>query len=123
MAVKTPAHDWRFAYIPGGIGIGLVLWLRAIRLKIADGELSYQTLFRVRTIRVTDIERVENQLIGTSKGTYRAIVIYPLPQAKQRPIRINIGPFSREDLGRLFNLLSPVFKGPRNIGIYTDETV
>jgi hypothetical protein len=39
------------------------------------------------------------------------------------PPPINMGAFSREDLGRLFNLLSPVFKGPRNIGIYTDETV
>jgi hypothetical protein len=123
VAMKTPAHDWRFAYIPAGIGLGLVLWLRAIRLKIADGELSYRTLFRARSIRVTDIEKVENQLIGTSKGRYRAIVIYPLPQAKQKPIRINTGCFSREDLGRLFDLLSQVFKGPRSIGIYTDESV
>lgn len=123
VAMKTPAHDWEFAYIPAGIGIGLVLWLRAIRLKIEDGELFYQTLFRARHIRVTDIEKVENRIIGTSKGAYRALVIYPLPHARQRPIRINIKPFSREDLSRLFDLLSPVFKGPRNIGIYTDETV
>jgi hypothetical protein len=39
------------------------------------------------------------------------------------PPPIDMGAFSREDLGRLFNLLSPVFKDPRNIGIYTDETV
>ena len=121
--IKTPTHDWRFAYIPAGIGLGLVLGLRAIRLKVADGELSYRTLFRVRSIRLTDVEKIENQLIGTSKGRYRAIIIYPLPQAKQKPIRINTGPFSREDLGRLFDSLSPVFKGPRSIGIYTDETV
>ena len=94
-----------------------------MRLRIADGELSYQTIFGIRSIRLADIEKAENQLIGTAKGRHRALVIYPLSETHQKPIRINIANFSREDLRKLFELLSPVFKGPRNIGIYTDETV
>ena len=123
VAVKTPAHDWRFVYIPTALGIFSMIWLRVVRLKIAGGEFSYRTLFGIRSIKLADIERVETGLVGTSKGPYRALVIYPLAQVKQRPIRINIGGFSREDLRNLFDIFSPVFKGPREIGIYTDESI
>jgi hypothetical protein len=123
VAIKTPAHDWNFVYIPAAIGLGVVLWLRTIRLTIADGELSYHTLFGIRSIRISDIEKAETQLIGTSKGQYRALVVHPYPASTRKPMRVHIGAFSREDLGRLFDLLSPKFKGPRNIGVYTDESV
>src|SRR5712664_3639469 len=119
VTIKTPTHDRNFVYIPTAIGLALILWLRTIRLTIADGEFSYRTLFGNRSIRLTDIEKAETQLIGTSKGQYRALMIYPYPEKMQKPMRVNIGAFSREDLGRLFDLLSPKFKGPRNIGIYT----
>ena len=122
VAIKTPAHDWNFVYIPAAIGLGVVLWLRTIRLTIADGEFSYHTLFSIRSIRLSDIEKAETQLIGTSKGQYRALVVYPYPASTRKPIRVNIGAFAREDLGRLFDLLSSKFKGPRDIGIYTDES-
>jgi len=122
VAIKAPIHDWNFVYIPTAIGLGVVLWLRTIRLTIADGELSYHTLFGIRSIRLTDIEKAETQLIGTSKGQYRALMVYPYPEKMQKPMRVNIGAFSREDLGRVFHLLSPKFKRPRNVGIYTDES-
>jgi len=41
----------------------------------------------------------------------------------QKAIRVNIKVFSREDLGRLFDLLGSKFQGPRRIGVYTDESV
>jgi hypothetical protein len=123
VAIRSSTHDWRFAYIPAGIGIGIVLYLRTIHLKIENGELSYKTLFRARRIRLTDIEKIENQLIGSAKGTYRALVVYPVPRSMEGPIRINIGPFSSDDLCRLFDALSISFKFARNISVYTDETV
>lgn len=122
VTLEGPKHNWEFVYIPAGLGIGIAFWLRAIRLRIADGELSYGTLFATRSIRLTDIEKAETQLIGTSKGQYRALVIYPRPETMQKPMRVNIKVFSQEDLGRLFDLLAPKFKGPRTIGVYTDES-
>ena len=120
-ARNAPAHDWTIACIPAGFGIAIMLWLSSIRLKVGDGELSYQTIFGIHSIRLTDIENVENKLIATSRGSYRALVIHP--QSHKKPIRINIKHFSREDLRKLFDLLSPVFDGPRTIGVYSDETV
>ena len=35
---------------------------------------------------------------------------------------IKIKLFSKEDVGRLFDLLGPKFKSSRQIGIYTDES-
>src|SRR6266700_740936 len=79
VAIKAPTPDWNFVYIPTAIGLGVVLWLR--------------------TIRLTIVEKVETQLIGTSKGQYRALMVYPYPEKMQKPMRVNIGAFSREDLG------------------------
>jgi hypothetical protein len=122
VAMKPP-HNWEFVYIPGGVGIGFMLWLRAFRLKIADGELSYRTLFfGNRSIGLADIEKAETQVIGTSKGEYRVLLIYPRAGNLQKPIRVNIKVFSKEDLGRLFDLLGPKFKSSRRIGVYTDES-
>jgi hypothetical protein len=41
----------------------------------------------------------------------------------QKPMRVNIKVFSREDLARLFDLLDPKFEGSRRIGVYSDEQV
>jgi len=41
----------------------------------------------------------------------------------QKPMRIPVGPFSKEDLKRVFDLLGPKFQGLRNIGVYKDEIV
>lgn len=101
----------------------VVLWLRSIRLRVANGELCYRTLFWTRRINLSDIEKAETRLFGTSKGKYRALVIYPRAEKAQKPMRVNIKVFSREDLGRLFDLLSPKFQGPRRIAVYSDEKV
>jgi hypothetical protein len=122
VVIKGPTHDRMFVYIPTLLGLGCVLSLRSTRLTIADEKLSYHTLFQTRSIRLTDIEKAETQLVGTVKGgSYRALTVYPHPGLTRKPISVNIGAFSREDLGRLFDLLSPKFKGPRSIGIHTDE--
>jgi hypothetical protein len=121
VAFKGPTHEWVFVYVPILLGLGCVLSLRSTRLTIADETFSFQTLFRTRSIRLTDIEKAETELIGAGKGVYRALTVYPCPGIKRKPMRVNIGAFSREDLGRLFDLLSPKFEGRRSIGIYTDE--
>ena len=69
-----------------------------------------------------DIQSAETKLIGTSKGSCRLLLIYVRPEKTQKTIAINIKLFSKKDLGRLFDLLGPKFKGPRRIGIYSDES-
>lgn len=123
VAIRTPAHDWNFVYLPAGMLVLVVLWLRSIRLTVANGELCSKTLFAARRINLTDIEKAETLLIRTGKGSYRALVIYPRTEKMQKPMRVNIKVFSREDLGRLFDLLGPKFQGPRRIGVYGGEKV
>ena len=121
VAIRTPAHDWNFVYVPVGMLVLVLLWLRSIRLRVAAGELSYRTLFGTRRINLLDIEKAETSLIRTSKGAHRALIIYPRAEKMQKPMRVNIKVFSREDLGRLFDLLGPKFQGSRRIGVYSDE--
>lgn len=123
VAIRTPAHDWNFVYVPAGMLVLVVLWLRSIRLRVADGELCYRTLFGTRRINLADIEKAETRLIRTGKGAHRDLIIYPRAEKMQKPMRVNIKVFSREDLGRLFDLLGPKFQGSRRIGVYTDEQV
>ena len=122
-AIRTPAHDWNFVHVPAGSLALVVFWLRSVRLRVVDGELSYKTLFGTRRINLSDIERAETRLFGTSKGKYRALIVYPRAGKMQKAIRVNIKVFSREDLGRLFDLLGSKFQGPRRIGVYSDESV
>ena len=122
VAIRTPAHDWNFVYIPAGMLALVLLWLRSIRLRVANGELCYRTLFWTRKINLSDIEKAETHLISTGKGRYRALIIYPRTEKMQKPMRVNIKVFSRENLGRLFDLLGPKFQGPRRIGVHTDES-
>jgi len=106
-------------WIVGSCGV-----LVAFRSAASCGwELSYKTLFGTRRINLSDIERAETRLFGTSKGKYRALIVYPRAGKMQKAIRVNIKVFSREDLGRLFDLLGSKFQGPRRIGVYTDESV
>lgn len=123
VAIRTPAHDWNFEYVPAGMLALVVLWLRSIRLRVANGELCYRTLFSTRRINLSDIEKAETRSIRTGKGSYRALILYPRTEKMQKPMRVNIKVFSREDLGRLFDLLGPKFQGPRRIGVYGDEQV
>lgn len=85
----------------------VVLWLRSIRLRVTNGELCYSTLLCTRRINLLDIEKAETSLIRTGKGACRALIIYPRIEKMQKPMRINIKVFSREDLGRLFDFLVP----------------
>src|SRR5262245_20210 len=112
VAVRAPAHDWSFAYIPAGILMFVVLWLVSIRLKVANGVLSYRILFWTRSVNLADIERAETRLFRTGRGPYRALIIYPRVGKTQKTLRMNIKVFSRKDVERLFDLLGSKFHGP-----------
>lgn len=123
VAIRTPVHDWNFVYVPEGILALVVFWLRSIRLRVADGEICYRTLFWTRRIHLSDIEKAEIRLISTGRGPFLALVIHPRYEKMQKPVLVNIKVFSREDLRRLFDLLGAKLQGPRRIGVFTDETV
>lgn len=114
-------QEWPFVYIPSFAMILTLLWLRMFRLQYFDGQLSYRTLFSgTRTISLSDIEKAETQVISTSKGRVRVLIIYLRPEKMEKPIRINMKVFSRADLGRVFDLLGSKFTSSRRIGVYSD---
>jgi len=123
VAIRAPSHDLNFVYVLAGLLVFSLFWLRSIRLRVRGVELCYRTLFWTRRVNLSDIEKAETRLFGTSKGTYRALVIYPRGGRMRKPMRVNIKVFSREDLRRIFDFLGPKFQGPRRIGVFTDESV
>jgi hypothetical protein len=119
----VPGGDWRITGITGATLFLTMLWLATLRIQYSEGQLSYRSLFvGTRSISISDIESAETRVVSSAKGSRRLLFIYAHPERAQRPIRINVVLFSKEDMGQLFDLLGPKFKGPRTIGVYTDET-
>jgi len=100
-----------------------MLWVATIRIQYSDGILSYYTLFSgTRIIPLSEIESAETKVISNGKGSTIVLLIHLRGESVQKPVVVKIKPFSKEDVGRLFDVLGPKFKGPRRIGVYTDET-
>jgi hypothetical protein len=119
----VPGGDWRLALLTGAAFLLAMLWVRAIRIQYSDGQLSYHTLFAgTQSIPLSEIESAETKVISRGKGSSRILLIHLRGEKEQKPIAIRIKLFSKEDVGRLFDLLGPKFKGSRRIGIYTDES-
>jgi hypothetical protein len=116
--------DWRFALVAGAAFLLTMLWVGTIRIQYSDGLLSYHTLFTgTRSIPLSEIESAETKVISSGKGSSIILMIHPRGEKEQKPMAIKIKLFSKEDVGRLFDLLGSKFKGSRRIGIYTDESV
>ncbi len=121
--MTVPGGDWRLTLLTGAAFFLTMLWIGTIRIRYSEGRLSYYTLFRgTQSVMLEDIESAETKLIGTGKGSYRLLLIYLRPEKRKKPIAMKIKPFSKEDVGRLFDLLGPKLKGSRRIGVYTDES-
>ena len=119
----VPGGDWKLTLLTGAAFFLTMLWVGTIRIRYSDGKLSYRTLFSgTRFVLLWDIESAETKVIGTGKGLYRLLWIYLRPEKAQKPMTINIKLFSKEDVGRIFDVLGPKFKSSRRIGIYTDES-
>jgi hypothetical protein len=120
----VPGGDWRITLVTGAAFFLAMLWVGTIRIQYSAGLLSYRTLFTgTRSIPLSEIESAETKVISTSKGSYIILLIHPRGEKGQKPIVIKIKLFSREDVRRLFDLLGSKFKGPRRIGVFTDESV
>src|SRR4029077_1225303 len=112
-----PGGDCRLTLLTGAAFFLAMLWVGTIRIQYSDGELSYRTLFSgTRSVPLGDIESAETKVIGTSKGAYRLLLIYLRPEKAQKPMAINIKLFSKEDVGRIFDVLGPKFKSSCRIG-------
>jgi len=99
-----------------------MLWVATIRIQYSDGNLSYHTLFTgTRSIPLSEIESAETKVVSSSRGSSMVLLIHRLGEESQKPMVIKIKLFSKDDVGRLLDLLGPKFKGSRQIGIYTDE--
>jgi len=121
--ITVPGGDWRLTLLTGTAFFLPMLWVGTIRIQYSEGRLSYYTLFRgTQSLMLEDIESAETKVIGTGKGSCRLLLIYLRPEKVQKPIAVKIKPFSKEDVGRLFDLLGPKLKGSRRIGVYTDES-
>ncbi|SRR6266404_1404292 len=119
----VPGGDWRLTLLAGAAFALTMLWVATIRIQYSDGALSYYTLFSgTRTIPLSEIESAETKVISRGKGSTIVLLIHLRGEKVQKPMIIKIKPFSKEDVGRLFDVLGPKFKGPRRVGVYTDET-
>jgi hypothetical protein len=119
----VPGGDWRFTLVTGAAFLLTMLWVGTIRIQYSNGQLSYHTLFTgTRSIPLAEIESAETKVISSSKGSSMVLLIHLRGEKAQKAIAIKIKLFSKEDVGRLFDLLGPKFKSSRRIGIYTDES-
>lgn len=100
-----------------------MLWVGTIRIQYSNGQLSYHTLFTgTRSIPLSEIESAETKVVSSGKGSTMILLIHRRGEESQKPMAIKIKLFSKEDEGRLFDLLGPKLKSSRQIGIYTDES-
>jgi|SRR5882762_6325575 hypothetical protein len=119
----VPGGDWRFTVLTGAAFLLTMLWVGTIRIQYSNGQLSYHTLFTgTRSIPLSEIESAETKVVSSSKGSSMILLIHLRGDESQKPMAIKIKLFSKEDVGRLFDLLGPKFKSSRQIGIYTDES-
>jgi hypothetical protein len=120
-----PGGDPTVTLASAAVFILSILWVRAFRLVIADGAISYRSLFGgTRSISATDIEKAATEL--NLRSGFRPpiqLIIYSTNTREDRPIRINMKVFSREDLRRVFDFLGPKPKSSRRIGLVSDDTV
>ena len=118
-----PGGDWRLPLLTGVVFALTMLWVATIRIQYSDGVLSYYTLFSGRqTVPLSEIDSAETKVISAGKGSTIVLLIHLRGEKAQKPMAIKIKLFSKEDVGQLFDVLGPKFKGPRRIGVYTDET-
>jgi hypothetical protein len=119
----VPGGDWRITLLTGAAFFLTMSWVSTDRIRYSDGQLSYRTLFAgTRSVPLSDIESAATKVISWKGASTVALFIHLRREKAQRPIRIKISFYSKEDLGRLFDLLGPKFKGSRRIGVYTDQT-
>jgi len=96
----VPGGDWRITGITGATLFLTMLWLATLRIQYSEGQLSYRSLFvGTRSISISDIESAETRVVSSAKGSRRLLFIYAHQERAQRPIRINVVLFSKEDMG------------------------
>jgi len=120
----VPGGDWRITLLAGLAFTLTMLSVATIRIQYSNGQLSYFTLFTgTRTVSLSEIDSAETKVLWRGKGATIVLLLHLRREKAQKPLLIKIKLFSKEDVGRLFDILSPKFKGSRRIGLYTDDTV
>jgi hypothetical protein len=118
-SVTTASPGWGdFVLVTGIMLLSLVLWVRGFRIVVADGKLTYHTLFRKRIVALSDI-----RLAATETGGYHPLqpplrFVLHLADPAVEPIIINMKPFRKEDLHWLFSILGPKMKHPPKLSIF-----
>lgn len=118
-----PRGDGRITIATAATFILSILWVWAFRLVIADEVISYRSLFGgTRSISLADIEKAATEL-NLRSGLRPPMQLIVYPANGERPIRINMKVFSRDDLGQVFDFLGPKLKSSRRISLFSDESV
>jgi hypothetical protein len=114
-------HDhpvWPLALLAYAVFVGILLYLKAFRVTIRDGLLSYRLLFRgTRSIKFSDIKqaRVDTKRLTARSGRPPyALFIEPLPGVDAPPFAINIKLLGRGDLRTLFDILGDKVSDPKH---------
>jgi hypothetical protein len=119
----VPGGDWRLTLLAGEAFALTMLWVATMRIQYSNGELWDFTPFTgKRTVSSSETDSAETKLLSWGRGSTIVLLLHRRGEKAQEPLLIKIRFSSKEDVGRLFNVLAPELKGSCRIGINTDET-
>lgn len=120
LALAKPARGaWQSVAIVAAVFTYVIVWIAAFRLKVADGILSYRSLFGgVRSLGLDEIQLAEIKIDFERKfGPPLGLLITPRSGCQKPKILVNMKVFGKEDLHKLFDILGPALKGNRKLSI------
>ena len=110
LALYRPGSGaWTAVVICAGIVLLWVVWLRGFRVRIADGVLEYRDgLYRTQRCLLAEIQRCESEWVADTM-LWRVMHLLRLVVALREggQIAMNPKPFSRADVKRMRDLLTP----------------
>src|ERR1051325_3735737 len=87
VAINSPAHDWNFVYIPAAI----LAFCRALAEVYSPENHRWRTFLPNSILdSLYQHNRYRTRLFGTSRGPYRALLVYPRAEKTQKQMRVNI---------------------------------
>jgi len=101
--IRNPAA-WPGVAILAALLAAILLWLRSLRIELTAEHLVYRTLFGgTCTLRRVDILRARIQIGGPGRTAppFR-LVVEARPETREGALVINLKPFARDELDRLF---------------------
>ncbi|HEX4650290.1 MAG TPA: hypothetical protein VH250_02185 [Granulicella sp.] len=100
----------------GAVLLFLVVWLRRFRIVVANGKLTYYSLFGKQSVALDEVRSARTEVELGSRPPLR--IVLEVAQEQREPVVINMKPFRKEDLRTLFRILGPKMAQPPRLSIF-----